>query len=102
MQSKALTVKEYIKELPEDRKEAIQKLRQVVLKNISEGFIEVMGYGMIGYVIPHSIYTDGYHCIPKSPLPFANIASQKSFIAFYHMEIYADSKITEWFFSKIF
>ena len=97
MQSKATTVDEYIQELPEDRKEAIQKLRKEILKNLPKGFVEEMGYGMIGYVIPHSIYPDGYHCSPKLPLPFANIASQKNFIAFYHMGIYADPEILEWF-----
>jgi uncharacterized protein YdhG (YjbR/CyaY superfamily) len=100
MQSKATSVDQYIQELPDDRKEAIQKLRQVILKNLPKGFVEEMGYGMIGYVIPHSIYPDGYHCTPKLPLPFANIASQKNFIAFYHMGIYANPEILEWFLAE--
>ncbi len=97
MQSKATTVDQYIQELPDDRREAMQKLRAIILKNLPEGFSEEMGYGMIGYVIPHSIYPDGYHCTPKLPLPFANIASQKNFVAFYHMGIYAEPKILAWF-----
>jgi hypothetical protein len=100
MQSKALSVDEYIDELSDDRKEAIQKLRAVVLKNIPKGFSEGMGYGMMGYSVPHSIYPNGYHCDPKLPLPFAGMASQKNFIAFYHMGIYSDPLLLEWFVSE--
>ena len=97
MQSKASTPENYIDELPEDRKDAITKLRKVVNKNLPKGFKEVMGYGMMGYVVPHSIYPAGYHCTPSDPLPFAGIASQKNFVAFYHMGIYSDPKLLEWF-----
>ena len=100
MQSKASSVDEYIQELPEDRKEVIQKLREIILKNLPKGFSEQIGYGMIGYVVPHSIYPAGYHCTPKLPLPFANIASQKNFVAFYHMGLYANPKIHEWFITE--
>lgn len=97
MQSKAKTVKEYLKELPPERKEAVSKLREEILKNLPKGFEEGMSYGMIGYYVPHSIYPKGYHCTPEFPLPFANIASQKNFIAFYHMGIYANSDLLKWF-----
>ncbi|MDI9310116.1 MAG: DUF1801 domain-containing protein [Limnohabitans sp.] len=97
MQSKAKNIDDYLKELPEDRKIAISKLREVINKNIPEGFQECMNYGMIGYVIPHSIYPAGYHCTPELPLPFANIASQKNFIAFYHMGLYGNPELFEWF-----
>lgn len=97
MQSKVKTVDEYFEELPSERKEAFSKLRDTVIKNIPKGFHEEMNYGMIGYVVPHSLYPDGYHCDPKVPLPFACIASQKNFIALYHMGIYADQKILKWF-----
>lgn len=97
MQSKAQTVTEYLNELPEERKNAFRKLRQVILSNIPQGFEERMSYGMIGYVIPHSIYPNGYHCDPKLPLGFAAIASQKHFVALYHMGIYSDPKLLEWF-----
>ncbi|MBA3680747.1 MAG: DUF1801 domain-containing protein [Bacteroidetes bacterium] len=97
MQSKATTVDEYLKELPEDRKVAMTELRKVILKNLPKGFKETMGYGMMGYVVPHSKYTDGYHCDPKLPLPFMSIASQKNFIAVYHMGMYADPKLLKWF-----
>jgi hypothetical protein len=97
MQSGAETFEEYIDSLAEDRKKAIAELREVIRKNIPKGFSEEMGYGMMGYVVPHSIYPDGYHCNPKQPLPFLGMASQKNFIALYHMGIYADPKLLEWF-----
>ncbi|GHC55250.1 DUF1801 domain-containing protein [Ulvibacter litoralis] len=97
MQSKATTPTEYIHELPDDRKEVITKLRDTILSNLPEGFEETMNYGMLGYVVPHSKYPDGYHCDPKLPLPFINIASQKNHIGFYHMGIYSDPNLLEWF-----
>lgn len=100
MQSKASTPDEYIAELPEERVSAMKKLRKIILDNLPKGFEETMSYGMIGYVVPHSIYPDGYHCTPELPLPFMNIASQKNFIALYHSGIYADEKLLNWFTSE--
>lgn len=97
MKSEAKTPDEYIAELPEDRKVAIQKLREVALKNLPKGFKEVISYGMLGYVVPHEIYPKGYHCTPQLPLPFYNIASQKNSINIYHMAIYADAYLYNWF-----
>ncbi len=97
MQSTATTVDQYIDQLPEDRKKAVAELRKVIKKNIPKGFQEGMGYGMAGYVVPHSLYPAGYHCDPKLPLPFIGFASQKNFIAIYHMGIYADPKLLKWF-----
>ena len=97
MRIEASSPEEYMSKLPEDRKEAIMKLRKEIISNLPAGFKEGMGYGMIGYVVPHSIFPKGYHCDPKLPLPFAGIASQKNFIAFYHMGIYADPKLLKWF-----
>ncbi|HQV37229.1 MAG TPA: DUF1801 domain-containing protein, partial [Flavobacterium sp.] len=77
MQSAAKTPDQYFQELPEERKEAMLKLRQIIKKNLPEGFEEMMGYGMLGYAVPHSIYPKGYHCDPKQPLPFFGMASQK-------------------------
>jgi hypothetical protein len=91
MQIKADTPAQYTGQLPEGRKEAISKLRTSILDNLPEGFTEVMGYGIIGYVVPHAIYPPGYHCDPTLPLPFMSIASQKNHIAVYHMGIYAGS-----------
>lgn len=97
MKSAASTAEEYIESLPEERKAAVSELRKMVLKNLPKGFKEQMSYGMLGYVVPHSKYPDGYHCDPKLPLPFINIASQKNFISVYHMGLYADPKLLKWF-----
>ncbi len=97
MQSKAATVDAYIAELPEDRQKAVNELRKVIKKNLPKGFKECMNYGMIGYVVPHSIYPAGYHCDPKLPLPFMGLASQKNAISVYHMGVYADPKLYKWF-----
>jgi hypothetical protein len=97
MQSKAATVDEYMKSLPEDRREAIETIRAVFKKNLDKGFEEGMGYGMPGYYVPHSIYPAGYHCDPKLPLPFAGFASQKNAISIYLMCLYQDGDITRRF-----
>lgn len=100
MQSKATTPEQYLSELPEDRKEAMLKLRNAIKENLPQGFEEEISYGMLGYVVPHSIYPSGYHCNPKLPLPFINLASQKNFIALYHMGIYANKNLESWFVSE--
>ncbi len=97
MHSKAATITDYINELPEDRREVIKKLRNIIKKNLPEGFEEVISYGMIGYVVPHRLYPKGYHVDPALPLPFINLASQKNNIALYHMGLYGDQKLLEWF-----
>lgn len=97
MQSTAKTPDEYVASLPPDRKEAISKLREAILKNLPPGFEETMGYGMLGYVVPHSLYPKGYHCDPKVPLPYMNLGSQKNFIALHAMCVYGNSKLQEWF-----
>lgn len=97
MKTEANTPEEYIDKLPEDRKQAMNKLRKTIIDNLPKGFVETLSYGMIGYVVLHSIYPNGYHCNPKLPLPFMNIASQKNFIAVYHMGLYANQKLLNWF-----
>jgi hypothetical protein len=97
MQYKASSPEEYIKLLPEERKEPVKKLHQIILDNLPKGMEEQMSYGMLGFVIPHSIYPDGYHCDPKLPLPFMNLSSQKNFIALYHMGTYAKNDLLVWF-----
>jgi hypothetical protein len=92
-----MTPEQYIAQLPDDRKEAIQKISEAIKTNLPEGFEETIGYGMLAYVVPHSLYPKGYHCDPKLPLPFMNLASQKNFIALYHMGIYADKTLFNWF-----
>lgn len=97
MTSSATSPEQYINEAPEDRREALQKLRTTILENLPKGFQEGMGYGMIGYSVPHEIYPAGYHCDPKTPLPFMSFASQKNSINLYHMGIYADKQLYDWF-----
>lgn len=96
MQSKAKTVQEYISSLPNERADAISSIRKEILNNIQKGFEEVMQYGMIGYVVPHKLYPKGYHVNPKEPLPFMCLASQKNYIALYHMMVYQGA-IHDWF-----
>lgn len=97
MQSKATTVKEYLESLPEDRRKAISAVRKEILKNLPKGYEEVMQYGMIGYVVPLSIYPAGYLGKKDVPLPYAALASQKNYMSVYLMNIYGDKKGEEWF-----
>ncbi|HIB47281.1 MAG TPA: DUF1801 domain-containing protein [Flavobacteriaceae bacterium] len=97
MQYQANTVEEYIDQIPEDRKAPIKKLRQTIKENLPKGFEEGILYKMIGYYVPHSLYPDGYHCDPQTPLPFINVASQKNFVALYHSGIYAKKELLDWF-----
>jgi uncharacterized protein YdhG (YjbR/CyaY superfamily) len=97
MKYEANTVKEYFEQIPEERKPAMKKLWETIRKNIPKDFKEELNYGLPGFVVPHSLYPDGYHCDPKQPLPFLNIASQKNFIAFYHMGVYAIPDLLKWF-----
>lgn len=99
MQSKAATVEEYIKSLPEDRAEQVSAIRKVIKKNLPKGFEETMQYGMISYVVPHKLYPAGYHAKPTDALPFVSFASQKNFIALYHMAVY-QGKLHDWFVSE--
>ncbi|NJB71784.1 uncharacterized protein YdhG (YjbR/CyaY superfamily) [Saonia flava] len=93
----ATTPDDYISKIPEERKPVLSKLRKIIKANLPKGFQECINYKMIGYVVPHEIYPDGYHCDPKLPLPFINLASQKNFVAVYHSGIYADKNLMEWF-----
>ncbi|MBM1105569.1 DUF1801 domain-containing protein [Aurantibacter crassamenti] len=97
MNYKANSPEAYIEQLPDERKKVISKIRESINSNIPKGFEEQMSYGMLGWLVPHSIYPDGYHCDPKLPLPFINLASQKNYIALYHTGMYADQKLYDWF-----
>ena len=97
MISNAKSPEEYINEAPEERRDSLIKLRNIIKENLPTGFKEGMSYGMIGYFIPHDIYPAGYHCNPSLPLPFMSFASQKNSINFYHMGIYSDKNLFEWF-----
>ncbi|AHM63529.1 hypothetical protein D770_26430 [Flammeovirgaceae bacterium 311] len=97
MQTSPATPTDYINQLPAERKAAIQELRNRLLRNLPEGFEEVMSNGMLGYVVPHSLYPGGYHVNPAHPLRFINLASQKNYIALYHMALYVNKPLLEWF-----
>lgn len=97
MQSTATSVEEYCAQVPEEQKESVLQLRKIILDNLPTWFEEWMNYGMIGYVIPHTLYPAGYHCDPKLPLPFMALAAQKNSINFYHMGLYADLGLLGWF-----
>lgn len=100
MQSKAPTVEQYLAELPDDRRAALQAVRKVILANIDPIYQERMGYGMMGYSVPHSVFPQGYHCDPKQPLPFAGLASQKNAMSLYLMGLYMQPMLTHWFITE--
>lgn len=100
MKSNSTTIEQYLFELSEERKHPMSTLRNIIKNNIPDGFEEVMSYGMIGYVVPKSVYPNGYHCNPKLPLPYINIGSQKNFIVLHHLGIYGSTKILDWFVSE--
>lgn len=100
MRIEATSIEEYLANISEDKKDAIVKLRAIIKQNLPKGFDEQLSYGMIGFVVPKSTYPKGYHCTPELPLPFLSIAAQKNFVALYHMGIYADQKLYNWFVSE--
>ncbi|HEY5801515.1 MAG TPA: DUF1801 domain-containing protein [Burkholderiaceae bacterium] len=93
----SIAVEEYLANLPDDRRDAVSALRATLRTHLPKGYEETLGYGMLAYVVPHKTYPAGYHCDPKLPLPFLNVASQKNFIALYHMGLYADAGLLAWF-----
>lgn len=97
MQSDAKTVSEYLDELPEERKEPVIRLRNIILENLPKGYEEEMSYGMIGYVVPLTRFPSGYHASKGEPLPLLSLASQKNYIALYHMGLYAKPELEKWF-----
>jgi hypothetical protein len=97
MKKQIPTAAAYIDQLPEDRKTAVTNIRQCILEHLPKGMTEVMSHGMLSYVVPHSIYPKGYHCDPKSALPFMGLASQKNYIALHHMGLYANKELLDWF-----
>ena len=96
MKNSATTVEEYLKSLPTDRRVAISAVRQTILTSLPHGYVERISYGMIGYVVPHSLYPAGYHCDPKLPLPYACLGSQKNHMALHLMTVYGDPATEKW------
>ncbi|MFP8893375.1 DUF1801 domain-containing protein [Chryseobacterium sp. EZn1] len=97
MQIQSVSIEDYISKIPEERQEAFKKLFDTVNDNLPKGFEDAANYGMIGWVVPLTTYPAGYHCAPGTPLPFINIASQKNFIALYHMGLYSKPELLDWF-----
>lgn len=91
------SVQGYIDNLPPERKAPFLKLRETILGNLPDGFEEIIQYGMPGFVVPLKTYPKGYHCSAETPLPFISLASQKNFIALYHMGLYSDKNLYDWF-----
>ncbi len=97
MQIESVSLDDYLSKIPEERQEAFRKLFDTINNNLPEGFSQGSSYGMIGWAVPLETYPAGYHCAPGTPLPFISIASQKNFIAFYHMGMYAKPDLLDWF-----
>lgn len=97
MQIEATNIEDYISKIPEERQEIIRQMIDVINTNLPKGFENITSYGMIGWAVPLKDYPAGYHCAPGTPLPFINLASQKNFIALYHMGIYARPDLLDWF-----
>lgn len=95
-----MTIQNHIDQIPEDRKPHFLKLRQTILDHLPTGFEEQMSYGMIGYVVPFSIYPKGYHCNTSLPLPMINIDNKKGFIVMHHLGLYANPQLLDWFVSE--
>lgn len=100
MKIAAADIDDYITKAPEDRQEALKKLRKVIEANLPDGFEPAMSYGLPGWVVPHSLYPGGYHCNPSEPLPFLGLASQKNFIGLYHMGVYTIPELYQWFIAE--
>lgn len=97
MQIQSASVEDYILQIPEDRQDVFRKIFETINDNLPDGFSQGLSYGMIGWAVPLETYPAGYHCTPGSPLPFMSIASQKNFIALYHMGMYAKPELLDWF-----
>jgi hypothetical protein len=97
MKTAAKTVDEYLQSLPEERRAVVNAVRKVIRANLPEGYAECVQYGMIGYVVPHSIYPAGYHCDPRQPLPIAGLAAQKNYFAMHLMAVYGHPETEQWF-----
>ncbi|MDQ1160882.1 uncharacterized protein YdhG (YjbR/CyaY superfamily) [Chryseobacterium sp. SORGH_AS 447] len=97
MQIQSVSVEDYISQIPEERQEIFREIFNTINDHLPEGFSQGSSYGMIGWGVPLKTYPAGYHCAPGSPLPFISIASQKNFIALYHMGMYAKPELLDWF-----
>jgi len=93
VRSDAGTVDEYLASLPEDRRRAIETVRDVVLANLPEGFEEQMQYGMISWVVPLERYPDTYN---GQALAVASLGNQKRYMSLYLVGVYGDEGSQDW------
>ncbi|HEX9985448.1 MAG TPA: DUF1801 domain-containing protein [Thermoanaerobaculia bacterium] len=87
--SNATTVEAYLDELPEERREVVAKVRELVQRNLPKGYKETVTFGMITWCVPLERYPDTYN---KQPLGYVALAAQKNYYALYLMNVYADSE----------
>ncbi|MEZ6098866.1 MAG: DUF1801 domain-containing protein [Pirellulaceae bacterium] len=97
MPQKFESVEQYLASLSVERQEMVGAIRHVILQNLPKGYEEGIQYNMIGYYVPHSVYPAGYHCDPRQPVPFVNLASQKNYVSLYLFCIYVNEELVEWF-----
>ncbi len=97
MKIHAESINEYFEKVPKEQKEDLLKLRSIINKNIPKGFVEKLSYGFPSFVVPLELYPKGYHCKKNEPLPFISVAAQKNHIALYHLALYSNKEILEWF-----
>ncbi|HEY3493746.1 MAG TPA: DUF1801 domain-containing protein [Polyangiaceae bacterium] len=93
MQSKAASVEDYLAELPAARKKELSAVRSAVKKHLPKGYTETMQYGMISYVVPLSVYPEGYLNNPAQPLPYISLAAQKNYFALYLMNVSGNAEL---------
>ena len=94
MRSNAATVEACLNELPPERREMIEIVRQVILDHLPEGYVEAVRRGMISYEVPLESYPDTYN---GQPLSYAALASQKNYVSLYLMAFYGDEALRERF-----
>lgn len=93
-------VEMYLADVDPDKKEAFENLFHTIQKHLPKGFEPIIQYNMISFVVPLSTYPSGYHCTAHTPLPFISIAAQKNYISLYHMGLYVDTSLYQWFTSE--
>lgn len=87
--SAAGTVKQYLAELPPERRKVVSAVRDIINANVPDGYQESMAFGMIGWSIPLSRYPETYN---KQPLGYVALAAQKNNYSLYLMGVYADGR----------
>lgn len=100
MRYKSENIDEYLQQLPEERREVINKLRKIIKENLPEGFEEKIQYDMISYVVPRETYLAGYHVDPSNELGFMAIGSQKNHVAIYSNAVYMFEDVNEWYLNE--